>query len=252
MPLLFTNSEIIAFPGRDKDGIADAAIVAASGLGMAHSLAFYQDAMYVAEARQITRLRDEDGVYEEREVLVADIPALGHHTTRTIVIDEINEKIFVGVGPPCDLCRSEKPFSGGSLDPLPPTPEWGTILQFNIDGSGRRIYARGMRNTVGLTLHPVTNQLWGTHNGHDREGAHLPPEWIDIIREDGFMGYPFVYGYQVPVNFNIGLYQDVGILPLTREDSLLIQSQQRPVGLVPAHLAPVGIHFYTGDLFPAK
>ena len=93
--MLFTNSEIIAFPGRDKDGIADAAIVAASGLGMAHSLAFYQDAMYVAEARQITRLRDEDGVYEEREVLVADIPALGHHTTRTIVIDEINEKILL-------------------------------------------------------------------------------------------------------------------------------------------------------------
>ncbi len=46
------------------------------------------------------------------------------------------------------------------MDALPPTPEWGSVLQFNLDGSGRRIYARGMRNTVGLTLHPVTNELW--------------------------------------------------------------------------------------------
>lgn len=56
----------------------------------------------------------------------------------------------------------------------------------------------------------------------------------------------------MPVNFNVQLYQDVGILPLSRQDSLLIQSQRRPMALVPAHLAPIGIHFYTGDLFPAQ
>ena len=92
----------------------------------------------------------------------------------------------------------------------------------------------------------------GTHNGHCREGPHLPPEWIDIIPDGGFMGFPFVYGYQVPVSFNVQLYQDVGILPLSRQDSLLIQSQRRPVALVPAHLAPMGIHLYTGNLFPAQ
>jgi glucose/arabinose dehydrogenase len=99
-----TNSEIIAFPDRDEDGVADETIVAASGLHMAHSLAFYGDAMYVAEARRIIRLRDldGDGVYEQREVLVDDIPAEGHHTTRTIVIDERNGKILVGVGAPCE------------------------------------------------------------------------------------------------------------------------------------------------------
>jgi glucose/arabinose dehydrogenase len=91
------------------------------------------------------------------------------------------------------------------MDALPPTPEWGSVLQFNLDGSGRRIYARGMRNTVGLTLHPVTNELWARTT-----------------------------------------------VTVVRAPSLLIQSQRRPVALVPAHLAPMGIHLYTGDLFPAQ
>jgi glucose/arabinose dehydrogenase len=104
---------------------------------------------------------------------------------------------------------------------------------------------------VGLALHPVTGELWGDHNGHDLEGPDLPPEWIDIIREGGFYGFPFAYGYQVYANFSLAQeYQR--ILPLTREDSLKVQSMRRPVALVPAHLAPMGIHFYTGDQFPSR
>ena len=248
------DSEIVALPDRDRDGVADTAYVAAGGLHMANSLAFHGDAMYVAEADGIVRLRDEDGdgLFEQRVVLVKDIPARGWHTTRTIAIDAEAEKIYVGVGAPCDLCRSERPFDRATLNPLPATPEWGSVLQFDIDGGGRRIYATGMRNVVGLALHPVTKQLWGTHNGHDREGPDLPPEWIDIILEGGFMGFPFVYGYRVPVDFSIDLYRDVGILPLTRQDSLLIESQRRPVALIPAHLAPLGMHFYTQDRFPEQ
>ena len=247
-----TNSAIMAFPDRDDDGVADEAVVVADGFRLAHSLAFYQDALYVAETDQITRLTDADGdgLYQQRTVLIEDIPALGHHTTRTIVIDPIEEKLYVGVGSPCDLCRPEKPFRGSTLEPLPPSPEWGTVLQFNLDGSGRRIYASGMRNPVGLTQHPVSRELWATHNGHDREGAHLPPEWIDVIREGDFQGYPFVFGYQVPVDSRVGLYRDVGIWPLSRADSLAIGRHKRPAALVPAHLAPMGIHFYTGDHFP--
>jgi glucose/arabinose dehydrogenase len=248
------DSEIVALPDRDGDGVADTAYVAAGNLHMVNSLAFHGDEMFVAEADGITRLRDEDGdgVFEQRVALVTDIPAQGWHTTRTIVIDPALEKIYVGVGAPCDLCRSERPYERDSLNPLPPTPEWGSILQFDLDGGGRRIYATGMRNVVGLALHPVTGELWGAHNGHDREGPDLPPEWIDVIPEGGFMGFPFVYGYRVPVDFEIGLYRDVGVLPLTGKDSLLIESQRRPVALIPAHLAPLGMHFYTQDRFPEE
>ena len=230
---------IVALPDRDGDGVADEAIVAARGFTRAHSLAFYKGAMYVADTNRIVRLTDADGdgVYEERENLVPSLPEGGWHSTRTIVFDEENDRFFVGVGWPCDMCRH-------------PDPERGTVLRFNADGSGRRVFASGIRNPIGMALHPVTNQLWATNNGHDTEGASLPPEWIDIIRDGGFYGTPLAYGYRVYVDFDLPRYREN--LPLSPEDSTLVESMVRPAALIPAHLAPMGLHFYTRDQFPAR
>lgn len=249
--------QIVALPDRNHDSIADEHIVAARGFKEAHSLAFYKGAMYVADTDEILVFRDMDGdlVYEEREVLTeltspGACCANGWHTTRTIVIDEAKEKIYVGIGSPCDLCRSSAPTKAASTDPLPPSEEWGSILEFSIDGTGKRVFATGVRNTVGLTLHPVTGELWGNNNGHDKEGRTRPPEWIDVIREGDFMGHPFVQSHQVWNDFSLERYQR--LLPLTAEDSLMAARQKKPVALVPAHYAPMGIHFYTGEQFPQR
>ena len=274
--------QILALPDRDNDGVADETIIAAQGFAEANNMVFHGGYMYVGDTHEIVRLRDGDGdmVYEQREVLAA-LPTPGPccnngwHTTRTLAIDAINEKIYVGIGMPCDLCRAQNPFQADRLDPLPPNPEWGTILEFNLDGTGRRIFATGIRSLVGLAIHPQTNELWGDHNGYDLGGPHAPGEWIDIIRDQDFMGYPFVHGYQAPIDFTMydafnsdawhlaavrsqrldkveDLYMKVGVLPLTAEDERLIAKHKRPVGLVEAHLAPLGLHFYTGDLFPPR
>ena len=249
--------QVIALPDLDRDGVADERIVSASGFAEVHSMAFYKGEMYVADTAEIVVMRDADGdlVYEERRILT-DLTSPGRccrngwHTTRTIVIDEINEKIYVGIGSPCDLCRSSAPTKAGGTDPLPPTPEWGAIVEFNIDGTGRRVFAEGVRNAVGLTLHPASNELWGNNNGHDLEGRTAPPEWIDIIRDGDFMGHPFVHSHQVWNDFSIQRYER--LLPITREDSLLAAKQKRPVALVPAHYAPMALHFYTHDQFPDR
>ena len=247
------SDRIYALPDRDRDGVADEFIIAAEGFELAHSLAFYQGELYVADTHQVLKLNDADGdlIYEQSEILIDHIPSAAWHTTRTIVIDEQREKIYLSVGSPCDLCRSSSPVAGGSDEPLPPNPEWGTILEFNIDGTGRRIFATGVRNAVGLALHPTSNELWGNNNGHDLEGRRRPPEWIDIIRDGDFMGHPLVHSHQVWNDFTSRKrYQRM--LPITKEDSLLATTQKKPVALVPAHYAPMGLHFYTEDLFPAR
>ena len=233
------DDQIIAFPDRDGDGVADEAIVAATGFSRPHSIAFHDGALYVGDRPQILRLRDSDGdlVYEEREVLVDGIPSSGSHSTRTIVIDEQRGKMYLGVGWPCDLCRRND-------------AERGSILEFNVDGSGRRVFATGVRNVLGMALHPVTGQLWGTNNGHDLEGVEAPPEWIDVIRDGGFYGIPLAYGYRVWADFTVPAYTE--ILPLTAADSARVASMERPVALMPAHSAPMGIHFYDHDHFPAR
>jgi glucose/arabinose dehydrogenase len=234
------DDEIVALPDHDGDGFADEAIVVAEGFVRPHSLAFFGGDLYVGDRPEIVRLRDldGDGVYEEREVFAGDIPSSGAHSTRTLVIDEAGGKMYLSVGWPCDLCRNRD-------------TERGAILQFNLDGSGRRVFANGVRNVVGMALHPATGALWGTNNGHDLQGIDAPPEWIDIIRDGGFYGIPLAYGYQKWIDFTIPTYRDE-ILPLTQEDTLRVNSMQPPVSLVPAHTAPMGIHFYNHTQFPSR
>ena len=236
-----SSSQIIALPDRDGDGVADTAIVAADKLRWANSLAFYQGDMYVADTHQIVKFSDRDGdlVYEERQVFADDIPTADTpHITRTIVVDESSGLFYLSVGSTCDVCRERN-------------PERATVLQFKADGTGRRIFATGLRNAIGLDLHPVTGELWATNNGHSERVNTLPPEWIDIVRDGGFYGWPFAYAYQVYIDFSrTGSYRR--ILPLSQEDSLLVQRMQRPVALVDAHVAPMDIHFYAQDRFPPQ
>ena len=208
-----------------------------------HSVAFYQGALFVADDFAIYRLedRDSDGFYEERAVF-AEVPGFmgrsSEHVTHTLVFDESNDKLYFHIGSGCDLCREDD-------------PERSTVIQMNTDGSGRRIFASGLRNAIGLDLHPVTGELWGAGNGHDREGRDLPPEWITPLRDSGFYGWPLAYAYQVWTDFSIDSYRRA-IFPLTAEDSLLVASMERPAALVPAHLAPMGLHFYAHDQFPPQ
>ncbi len=234
------DKQIVALPDRDGDGFADEAIVVAERFSRPHSLAFFDGDLYVGDRPEIVRLRDldGDGVYEQRETFAADIPSSGSHSTRTLVIDEQRGKMYLSVGWPCDLCRNRE-------------SERGSILQFNLDGSGRRVFATGVRNVIGMALHPVTGALWGTNNGHDIQGIAAPPEWVDIIRDGGFYGIPFAYGYQKWIDFSIPRYRDK-ILPLTRDDTLRVESMRPPVALVPAHTAPMGIHFYEHEQFPPR
>jgi glucose/arabinose dehydrogenase len=234
------TSQIVALPDRDDDGVADTVIVAAGQLRWANSLAFYKGDMYVADTHQIVKFTDADSdlVYEGREVFADNIPtASTPHLTRTIVADESKECFYLSVGSSCDVCREND-------------PERAAVLQFNADGTGRRVFARGLRNAIGLDLHPVTGELWATNNCHTEAVDSLPPEWIDIVRDGGFYGWPFAYGYQVYIDFTIRGHWRVP--PITKEDSMLVETMERPAALVDAHVAPMDIHFYSAGNFPTE
>ena len=233
------KGQILALPDEDHDGVADTALVVAENLWWPHSLAFHEGDLYVADQHAIRHYTDTagDGPYEELDPLVEDIPIGGQHITKTLLFDDVNEKLYVSVGSSCDVCREED-------------PERAVVLEFNADGSGRRVFATGLRNAVGMALHPATNQLWATNNGHSSEGPDLPPEWIDIVRPGEFYGWPFAYPHQVYVDFSVEEFGSM--LPLSRADSLAVQSMRSPVALLPAHLQPMAIHFYGQGGFPSQ
>ena len=250
------KGQIVALPDRDNDGVADERIVVANGFRRIHSLAFYKGALYAADNHQLVRLIDEndDGFYEGRDLLAVlpssddvyqgrepgdEVPAPVEdiHPTRTLVFDELNKRIYVSVGSSCDLCREAD-------------PERASVLAFDLDGGNRRVYSSGLRNAAGLALHPQTNELWATVNGHDRQGNTLPPEAVYIARDGSFHGWPFAFAGQTLVDFTIPAYKTV--LPLTDADRALVRTMASPVALAPARLAPMAIHFYTGQSFPPR
>lgn len=224
------SGEIIALPDKNYDGIADTAIVAASGFRKPHDVKFYNNAMYVADETQIFKCEDRnnDGIYETKKVFIDNIAAgrsTGGHDTRTIVFDPQKKKLYLSIGSQCNVCREE---------------HRAVIEQYNDDGTDGRIFAAGIRNAVGMTF--FNGRLWAANNGFDWQGDDIPPEWIDVVRDGGFYGYPYAYAHGVWVDFSANKqYQD--LLPLTKKDKEKVQSMVQPAALVQAHSAPMAIEF---------
>ena len=226
------KNNIIAMPDRDRDGVADTLIIAARGFSTGHDVRFWRDTMFVAQEASVVKLwrSDPNGYIYDQRVTVIDKSTQpnqlgGGHRTRTLVVDTNAMKLYLSVG------------SRGNADR---ETNRGVIEEYNYDGTNRRVYASGVRNAVGMTLHPRTGKLWANNNGSDNQGNNIPPEWVDIVREDGFYGYPFAYHFRRLFQFT-GEYSD--LLPITRNDSLSLQRMQPPAALVDAHCAPMALVF---------
>ena len=113
-----------------------------------------------------------------------------------------------------------------------------TIMRFNPDGSEGEIFATGLRNSVGLSWNPVTQELWATDNGRDWLGGNLPPDEVNIIKENKDYGWPYCYGDNIPEpDFH---------------DSKICEDTIALVVELQAHSAPLGLTFYDGKMFPPQ
>jgi glucose/arabinose dehydrogenase len=221
------GGRVARLPDRDGDGLADAVQVAAGELDEPTSLAFARDgSLYVAESARVWRLADldEQGLFREREVVIDGLPA-GHHRTRTILFSPDFAALFVSIGSTCNVCIEED-------------ERRASIMRFNADGSGGEVFARGLRNAVGIAFRPGTKELWVTNNGADFMGDELPPETIYQIQAGADYGWPRCHaGRIVDPKFGEG----VGC-----------QGAPTPAVEMTAHSAPLGLEFYAGEMFPAE
>ncbi|MDP8922741.1 MAG: sorbosone dehydrogenase family protein [Chloroflexota bacterium] len=222
---LVRRGEIVRVPDRDGDGRADGAEVVAEGLNAPHGIVFHYGALYVGETNRVSRLTDADGdgVYEGHEVL-ADLPSGRGHSARTLGFGP-DGMLYVSVGSSCNVCNEED-------------ERRAAILQMAPDGSGARIYARGLRNAVGFVFHPATGELWATNNGRDMLGDDEPPETINVVHDGDDFGWPrCINGTQPDPQFGSpGACDGVA----------------RPVVEMQAHSAPLGLRFYEGTQFPPE
>ena len=126
-------------------------------------------------------------------------------------------------------------------DTTPAEKERADILEFTPDGGGRRVYASGIRNAVGIAVHPRSGELWASVNERDELGDNLVPDYITHVEEGGFYGWPWYY---------IGGNQDprhARQAPRAEGDDVIV-----PDVLLQPHSASLQMLFYDGKQFPAE
>jgi len=226
------GGKVVALPDSKHAGKAERVVTVLSGLNEPHGLAFYEGKFYVAENDAVRRYDwDEANLRATNAVKVANLPGGGGHSTRSLLF--LDSKMYVSAGSSCNVCIEKD-------------ERRAAVLQFNPDGSGQKIFARGLRNAVGLAANPKTDTVWVTVNGRDWLGDDLPPETVyDLTKNGGDAGWPFCYGDRVPdPNF-------------TKAGDHRCESVLRPMVQMQAHSAPLGLAFYPGSIdqrsmFPAE
>ena len=199
----------------------------ASGLNDPYGLAIHEGWLYVGDEDAIVRFPYAPGAIRatSQPQRIAPLPG-GGHSTRGIVFNREGTKMYVSVGSASNVSSGEP-------------PERAAILEFNPDGSGKRLFASGLRNPVGMDWDPQTGALWTAVNERDGLGEDLVPDYITDVRAGAFYGWPYAY---------IGQHED----PRRRgERRDLVARAVVPAFLIQSHSAPLGIAFYEGAMFPA-
>jgi len=251
---------------RAADGASqpDSNDVFASGLNEPFGIAFYPPGpdpqwVYVANTGSVVRYPYRNGDLKARgkpEVIVRDLAGAGGravqrgHITRDIVFSKDGRQMFVSVGSATNagegmgkrdaaaIARWDAQHGLGSA--------WGietdraAVLVFDPEGGNRRVFASGLRNCVGLAVHPQSGDLWCSTNERDDLGDDLVPDFMTRVRDGAFYGWPWYY---------LGPNED----PRHRGERPDLKDKITvPDVLIQAHSASMGMVIYEGDQFPSE
>ncbi|HEX6799899.1 MAG TPA: PQQ-dependent sugar dehydrogenase, partial [Ktedonobacterales bacterium] len=168
---------IVALRDPDHTGRATQSIVVASGLDGPSSVVYAQGALYAGENSRVSRIAlGSDLRATSVTTVIPNLPTGGRHTTRTVLLGP-DGRIFVSIGSSCDNCFESDPHRAA-------------VWVWSSNGSGGRLYAKGLRNAVGMAINPLNQQIWVTDMGRDYLGDNTPPDTIDALRDGGNYGWP--------------------------------------------------------------
>ena len=203
---------------------APGVVTLAEGLKMPNGIAYHEGDLYVAENHQVIRFADIGSHLPDApdpELVIDTLPTEAHHGWRYIDFGP-DGKLYIAIGAPCNVCERDG---------------FANISRMNADGSGQEIFAYGIRNSVGFTWHPQTGDLWFTDNGRDMLGDDVPSGELNHAPQTGMhFGFPYCHGGDVP---DPDFGNDRGC-----------DEFEAPAQKLGPHVAPLGVLFYTGAMFP--
>lgn len=221
-----STGRVLSLPDRDLDGISDSIEIAIEGMIEPSGIAFYNDgSLYISETTRVMRFEDPDGdgYFQDQEILIAGIAA-GGNTNRTIIFSPDWKHLYLAIGSSCNICEEHD-------------ERRASVMRFKADGSDGLIFAKGLRNVIGLAFRPENDILWAAVSEREGLSNGLPPETLYAIYLDANGGWPYCHAGRI-VDPDLGNKEscDEGLLT--------------PIYEFEAQTEPYGIEFYTGDQFP--
>ncbi|HEX7465465.1 MAG TPA: PQQ-dependent sugar dehydrogenase [Usitatibacter sp.] len=198
----------------------------ATRLNTPNGVAVKDGALYVAEIDKVWRYDDIESTLEapRRTLVYGKYPTDRQHGWKFIRFGP-DGWLYVPVGAPCNICDREAPYA--------------SITRLAPDGSAMEVFARGIRNSVGFDWDPDTKELWFTDNGRDMMGDDVPSDELNHAPKAGMhFGYPYCHEGDV-ADPEFG----------ARRKCTEFTPPARKLG---AHVASLGMRFYTGSMFPAE
>ena len=195
----------------------------ADGLSMPNGVAFRDGALYIAEVSRISKVGNAETAPSKPEVVYDKLPGDVHHGWKFIRFGP-DGKLYVPIGAPCNVCDREGYAQIGRLD---------------ISSGKFETFAKGIRNSVGFDWHPQTRELWFTDNGRDWLGDEVPADELNHAPRAGMhFGFPHCHQGDLPD-------PEFGRARKCAEF-------EPPAQKLGAHVAALGMRFYTGTMFPAE
>jgi len=213
----------------DGDGKAELKTTFADGFQRPHGMAFANGKFYVADALGIYSFpyKDGDTKVSGPRTQVTEPGAfgrLGGHWTRNLAVDTKGD-LYVAIGSNGNINDQDDP--------------WRAAVS-KVVGNKLVQYGTGLRNPVGITFYPGTDDLYVVVNERDGEGDELVNDYLTRVQQGDFYGWPYAY---------LGQHEEPS-LKGKRPD--LVAKTKVPDVLFRSHSAPLGLLFYTGTQFPAQ
>ena len=225
------GNTVFAVVDKDKDFKAETVTELTTSLRTPNGLAFKDGSLYVGELNRIVRF---DNVVEAvkagttasltPKVVIDGLPSDFMHGWKYIAFGP-DGNLYYQIGAPCNICDRGDPYAA--------------IWRVKPDGGTPEIFARGVRNTVGMTWHPTTKTLWLTDNGRDTLGDEMPNDELNNAPKAGLhFGYPYCHeGTIADPEFGTGH-------PCSQYTP--------PAQRLGPHVAALALKFYGGSMFPTE
>jgi len=214
-----------------------------TGLNLPHGLRKGPDGLiYVGETDKVFRfnLQDPKGT---KEVVIKDIPSSGKHPISEFIFTSDN-RLILNVGAPSDQCLNDKKKP---VYPCLEAKEEATLREYlmKADGSFQLLgnLAYGLRNSMGIVeLKP--GEIVQFNNGMDFEAEGSPMEEVNLIEPGAHYGWPYCYERgKLNKKYKRTFFN-------RKVPKINCSKYKNPIGLLPAHSAPLDAHVYSGEMFP--